>query len=126
GGYPGGSSYISSAEVYDPATNTWTTPNSMATTRGLLTATLLPSGKVLVSGGYNYTEYDPDTDAAYRNFYYSTDMYDPGTNSWSAAAAMPTPRYQHTATLLLSGRLLITGGIDSSGSYLNSSVVYTP
>ncbi len=44
----------SSAEVYDSAAGTWTPTSSLLAARTTQTATLLPSGRVLIVGGYNY------------------------------------------------------------------------
>ncbi len=54
------------------------------------------------------------------------ETYDPASGSFSAATgAMAAGRYSHTATSLSDGRVLITGGEDSSGVLLTSEA-YTP
>ena len=103
GGTDGRGTVLASAEVYKPATNRWTAARSMATARFDHTATLLPSGKVLVAGGLVGPE--PFGSLA------TTEIYDPATDSWSAAAPMILSRARHTATLLSDGRVLVVGGI---------------
>jgi len=45
--------------------------------------------------------------------------------SFSSTESMPSARYAHTATLLASGKVLITGGVDSSNASLASAELYT-
>ncbi|MFT5496467.1 MAG: hypothetical protein ACI9TH_001865, partial [Kiritimatiellia bacterium] len=54
----------------------------------------------------------------------STDLYDPATGTWSAAAPMAIARTRHTATLLTNGKVLVTGG--SNGSGLTQAEIYNP
>ena len=58
---------LSSAELYDPASETWTVTGGLITARFAPTATLLPNGQVLVAGGRN----DP-------GYVASAELYDAG------------------------------------------------
>ncbi len=62
---------LASAEVYDPSANTWTNVVSLNIARYHHTATLLPSGKVLVVGGYGY------------GYLTSAEVYDPAQGPWA-------------------------------------------
>ena len=102
GGYSGG--YLSSAELYDPATGLWSATGSLATARYQHTATLLANGKVLVAAGYGYGYY------GYQASVLSAELYDPATGLWSATGSLATGRSAHTATLLANGKVFVVGG----------------
>ena len=94
------------AEVYNPVTGTWMATARMAKARLAHTATLLPDGRVLVSGGR--------VDGGYESqWLYDAELYDPGTGTWAPTGDMIQARSGHTATLLSDGRVLVSGGAGS-------------
>jgi WD40 repeat protein len=108
---PSGGPTISGPDL-SPGSGFWTATGSMVTPRSGHTATLLPSGKVLVAGGES-------ANVAMA----SAELYDPNTRTWTVTGPMVTPRSGHTATLLPSGKVLVAGG----GTGVNASAeLYDP
>jgi len=78
---------------------TWEYTGSMNVGReSYFTVTLLPDGKVLITGGWSNL---PTA---------SAEIYDPALGTFAATGSMAAPRQGHTATLLPNGKVLIAGG----------------
>ncbi len=95
--------YLSRAELYDPATGTWT-PAGDSLARAYHTATLLPNGKVLVVGGNTY------------------DLYDPATGAWDGSQPAGDGFSRHTATLLNDHRTVLVTGSSNGLAMIYDSV----
>jgi Kelch motif/Galactose oxidase, central domain len=98
-----------SAEIYDPVTGTWSATGSMTAPRDRAAASLLPDGRVLVSGGWN--PYSTP-----REYPTTAEIFDPATGRWTTTGSISTPRYDFSSTRLANGDVLIAGGIDLSSS----------
>ncbi|MCA1697907.1 MAG: hypothetical protein LC790_02990, partial [Actinobacteria bacterium] len=120
---------LASAELYDPATGSWTATDSLGQSRQLHADALLPSGKVLVSGGFHipFSDFPPNLDTG--------ELYDPVTEEWRPTGFMRSRRIYHTATVLADGTVLAAGGSAGGnargfpnvpGPALASSERYTP
>jgi hypothetical protein len=111
----GASAYLSSAEVYNPATNAWSGVGSMETVRYYAAAAPLPDGRVLVAGGF--TGFSGLS---------SAEVFNPQTNTFSSAGIGPmdTARVDAAAAPLPDGRVLVAGGLTLGGSFLSSAEIF--
>ena len=102
-----------SAKLFDPVSNGLSNAGAMPTARASFAVSLLGDGRVLTVGGRISLS---STNAV--------DIYNPVTNTWSAAASMAASRIAPIA-LLTNGLVLVVAGSNNSG-ILNSAEVYDP
>ena len=104
---------LSSTEIFVPSGNSGTfelagsTP-VMGTARQQHTATLLPTGKVLIAGGYN-------SSGGVQVTLNTTELYDPASSTFTAGPNMNVARFGASASLTAYGTVLIAGGNISAG-----------
>jgi len=101
GGGGGGSGPLSSAELYDPATGTFSPTGSMTAGLNQQMAGLLPSGKVLVIC-QRFANCQPE-------------LYDPATGTWAAGGTADPPGTRGSnAVMLNNGQVLFSGGLNGA------------
>jgi hypothetical protein len=110
----GNPSALTSAELYDPASNSWRATGSMNAPAGSAAA-LMQDGRVLVAGGG------------------TGDVYSPATGTWTATGPMVYPYASAGAAVLPNGQVLYAGGrkVEYCGQYtcdepLADAELYTP
>ena len=114
GGRGTGGTYLDTAEIYDPATKSFTLlAESMGDARHNHTATLLRNGKVLLCGGENAG-----------GVLDTAELFNPETGEFESAGTMGTARTMAKAIRLPAGRVLIAGGMGTSA--LAEVEIYDP
>ena len=101
---------LSSAEIYDPLQNSWSEVAKLTRARLGHRSTLLPDGRVLVTGGTTVVEADllgPETTA---------EIYDPILNEWTLISTELLARKDHSTVLTPGGKVILIGGADTAGA----------
>jgi hypothetical protein len=95
-------------DIFDPAdiSNIYS-GGSMVSPRVGHTATLLPGGKVFVSGGKRWNQTNADI------YEPMCEMYNPISNTWTPSDSLNQGRVDHTATSLGNGLVLMAGGYNA-------------
>ena len=120
----GGYSYpadrcVASADEFNPATRRFIfCRGRLQIPRNFAQASLLPDGKVLISGGYNTVLGSLNT----------AELFDPAAQRFTLLPSrLETPRELFTATTLTDGKVLIAGGFNTHrGRTQASAEVYDP
>lgn len=122
-------------EVYDPGTGTFAPAGSLQVPRMFHQATLLPDGRVAISGGTSEAFVDSGEPFPIRprtGAISLIEVWDPAANDLVAPSASDDPngpRLFHAATTTADGYLLLTGGIPSTavvndlGNAINSTTL---
>ncbi len=108
--------YLSSSELYNPATGAWSASGSMSFAHVSHSSTLLPDGTVLVAGGFNGT-----------NALEVSEIYNPVGGTWAMTGFLSVAHEHHTATLEPDGTVMVTGGdTGTAATAINQVEFYNP
>ena len=105
------------SEIYDPTDNAWSPGPNLAQARWDFVARRLADGRVWVAGGRGDDACPEPT---------STELYDPASGTFVAAAALPEPRTGAASILLPGGRPLLVGGRNLDQQQLASAYLFVP
>ncbi|HEX6538793.1 MAG TPA: kelch repeat-containing protein [Candidatus Dormibacteraeota bacterium] len=111
---------LSSAEIYNPAADTWTPlPQGLLQSRADAGSAMLAGGRVLIAGGYSQQS------GGNPNPLSEVEVFDSAANVFARGPAMTESRSDLTLTALSNGQVLAAGGYSASAT-LNSAELYDP
>lgn len=128
GGWPstccsGSQTPLTSSEIWNPTTGTWTAIGNMANPHADQTATVFSNGNVLIAGGQNYAQgslQEVEESAA-------TELYEYATGTWASVGSMTVARDYAGSALLSNGTVLQAGGaVGGCCSGLSSAENFNP
>lgn len=112
------SNATASAELFNPATGSWSPTTSLPSARTGHSAAILPDGRVLVAGGVQSGFLGIPT------FLTSASRYNPGTNAWNSTASMGgVGRAISSVATLADGRVMLSGGVTANIVALTATAV---
>jgi len=108
-------------EVYDPATDSWTTKKSMPIPKAGLSANVV-DGKIYLIGGFTQP-----LNSTVKTTSNETLVYDPLTDSWTIKTPIPTPTLDY-ATAVVGDKIYVISGTSRaySDNLIDLTQIYDP
>ena len=105
-------------QIWDAEDGEWWLGEAMSVARAKHTASLLPDGRIMVTGGDTVGEGSSPTA--------EVEIYDPDSDQWIIGNPMAVARFDHLATVLLDGRVLVTGGFSDLEGSPQTAEIFDP
>jgi hypothetical protein len=115
---------LTGAELYHPASNTWTATGSMGQARDFELPIALANGQVLVMGGYSQVSSCGHPSALALT---SAEVYDPTTRMFAPTGPMAFPRAAGGQVAMLKDGTVFVGVAENGvGQFSETAEIYTP